>query len=295
MEQTRAHRFHLVSYATSQFRHRQWFLGASARANHVVTSVTAWTPRMLVDAGFLEQAPGISISERGSGYWAWKPFIIRDALNRIPEGEFVLYCDVGRKYPYLLLNESLNPFVDWMHQQGQDVLPGVQIPWSGSMEKWTKRAAFTGTEVDGSEALAAIPIQASFSLWRSGPTARSFVDEWMTWCFKRNLVSDDHCPSNDTESSVFVGHRHDQSLLTLKALKEGMIGLDIGTEAPAFNDRDPNEILRLLTGHQQKTGLIGRALCSGAFLTEAAERLARKFFKFGVYYEKVESLDSGSR
>lgn len=61
-------RIHLVTYATPRFRLRQWILGASARLNGVVDTVTSWTPEMLLKAGFEERCKEITRSECGSVY-----------------------------------------------------------------------------------------------------------------------------------------------------------------------------------------------------------------------------------
>jgi hypothetical protein len=77
-------RVHLVTYATPRFRHREWILGLSARLAGVADTVTAWTPKRLLGAGFEQRCQGIALSERGSGFWAWKPFIIAAKLREVP-------------------------------------------------------------------------------------------------------------------------------------------------------------------------------------------------------------------
>jgi hypothetical protein len=123
-------RIHLVTYATPRFRLRQWILGASARLNGVVDTVTSWSPKMLLEAGFEERCRNISLSERGSGFWAWKPFIIQRKLAEIPAGDLVLYCDVGRSYPFKMLEKPLTPYLRWMEEKGQDLMPGYERNWA---------------------------------------------------------------------------------------------------------------------------------------------------------------------
>ena len=96
-------RIHLVTFASPRFKLRQVILGWSAKFNHVVDTVTHWDPAKLVAAGFGERCSGINLQERGSGYWAWKPFIIQHALEGLDDGDIVFYCDVGRRYPFKTL------------------------------------------------------------------------------------------------------------------------------------------------------------------------------------------------
>lgn len=282
-------RIHLVSYATRIFRHRQWFLGASAKVNHIVDEVTHWSPRKLIRSGFNSAVPELSLSERGSGFWSWKPFIILETLTRIPDGDLVIYCDVGRKYPYLMLSQKLTPFERWMESNEQEFLPGVYIPWLGRSELWTKREAFIRTGFFNQDALQSIPIQASFSLWRNGPATRDFVSEWLSWCSQRNLISDDPGNGNEPESSEFIGHRHDQSLLTLCCQKYGIKALSIGGKAPKFNERDPNQVLHHMAGSIDSYTIAGKFLNGLARVAQRIEKTTRSCFRVGRYYEPMPS------
>jgi hypothetical protein len=107
-------KIHLVSYATPQYRHWQIILGLSARLNGVVDAVDSWSLGKLKKVGFEKIIPEIRLNERGSGFWSWKPFIIQKRLNEIPDGDVVLYCDVGRIYPFKLLDRSIAPCLRWM-------------------------------------------------------------------------------------------------------------------------------------------------------------------------------------
>ena len=277
-------RFHLTSYATAKYRHRQIFLTASALANNVVATAVSWNPGKLIAAGFTKLAPDISLSERGSGYWAWKPLVILRALESVPEGDTVLYCDAGRKYPYILLDTPLDPFVSWIEENRQDIMPGISIPWNGPMSVWTKNDAFAGTWVDGESIRNASPIQASFSLWRNTADTKEFVREWLSWCIQRQLVSDDPSVIVKTEAREFKAHRHDQSLLNLCCHKHGIKGIDIGASQPRYNERDPSHILKHVFGAEARTTARGKAIALAAKPIQAIEQTLRERITFGKKY-----------
>jgi hypothetical protein len=241
-------RIHLVSYATPQFRHRQIILGLSARLNGVVDTSTAWTTNKLKSEGFAERVPGIGLDERGSGFWSWKPFIIQKHLNELPEGDVVLYCDVGRIYPFKLLDQSIKPFVDWMYSRDQEIMPGIEIPWDGPISRWTKRDALLALNMDRQEILTATPIQASFSIWRAGSKSRDFAAQWMELCSQRKLISDDPSVCKLGEHPGFQENRHDQALLSLLCMKEGLQGLSLGEIRPSLDSRNPSEVSRMVFG-----------------------------------------------
>ena len=273
---------HLVTYATPRFRLRQWILGASARLNGVVDTVTSWTPGMLLKAGFEDRCKDIKLSERGSGFWAWKPFVIDAKLREIPEGDLVLYCDVGRLYPFKLLDQPVTPFVRWMEARCQDMMPGVEIPWDGPNSNWTKREALAAFEMDRHEIHQATPIQASFSLWRASPDSRSLVAQWLQSCSRRPLVSDDSSHGNLPELPDFRSHRHDQALLSLCCLARGVAGLRMGTEKPEIDFRNPSEVSRLCFGRAPgKPTLLGKLLRAGIWPLEQIEQRLRRNVTFG--------------
>lgn len=231
-------------------------------------------------------APDISLAERGSGFWAWKPFIILKALESIAEGETVLYCDAGRKYPYILIDTPLDPFLSWMEEQKQSIMPGVCIPWNGPMSVWTKHDAFAGSGVDGESIRRAAPIQASFSLWRNKETTREFVREWLSCCVQRQLISDDPSVCVQTEAPDFKAHRHDQSLLNLCCHKHGIKGIEIGTREPTWNERDPSHVLQHVFGADSRTTTLGKAIALVARPIQAVEQTLRERITFGKRYEE---------
>jgi hypothetical protein len=239
-------KIHLISYATPQFRHRQIILDLSARVNRVAHTVTAWSPQKLRGAGFEKAVSGIRLNERGSGFWSWKPFIIQKRLHEVPEGDVVLYCDVGRIYPFKLLDQSIEPFVKWMQSHGQEIMPGIEIPWDGPISQWTKRDALLALDMDREEILAGTPIQASFSIWRAGSKSRDFLSKWMELCSQRKLISDDPSMCNLGEHPGFQENRHDQALLSLLCIKEGVSGLFIGKQRPCIDIRNPSQVSRMV-------------------------------------------------
>jgi hypothetical protein len=271
---------HLVTFATPRFSHRQLFLGWSALANKVVDSVTHWTPKKLLAAGFENRCPAIRLSERGSGYYSWKPYIIQKKLEETPEGDIVFYCDVGRTFPYKLLSGSLQFFLDWMKTHEQTVMPGIKIPWCGPMSMWTKRDAFVSMSMDTPSVHATAPIQASFSIWINGLDSKEIVADWMNLSAQRQLISDDPSVLGLPELSGYKEHRHDQSLLSLVCLKHFIEGMDLGLDIPSRDAKNPSNVTKLLSGKTANSTTEGRLVEGLASVVERLEWTARKWIKF---------------
>jgi hypothetical protein len=273
---------HLVTYATPRFRLRQLILGWSARVNRVADTVTHWTPEKLLSAGFELRCKDVKLAERGSGFWAWKPFIIEAKLRDVSEGDLVFYCDVGRLYPFKLLSQPVHPYLQWMDEQDQDVMPGIEIPWDGPNLSWIKRECLVAMGMDCPSVHFASPIQASFSLWRASERSRQFAARWMNACAQRALVSDDPSGMGLSELPGFRGHRHDQALLTLCCIADGIHGLGIGIERPDIDSRHPSAVSRMRFG--KKPGypsVFGRILRGGIWPFERVEQKLRGKVRFG--------------
>ena len=274
-------RIHLVTYATPRFYLRQAVLGLSARLNGVVDTVTAWNPKSLLRAGISKDMPEIDLAARGSGFWAWKPYIIHRKLNEVPDGDVVFYCDVGRRYPFKTLEHSTTPYLEWMRKECQDVMPGIHIPWKGPMSMWTKRAAFHAVDLDNEATYHCAPIQASFSLWIAGAKGRRLCAHWLRLCSQVELINDDPSPQPLKELPDYFENRHDQSLLSLCCRNAGIKGIDVGTTMPEIDTQHPDEILDLLGHQRHEITPAGKMLKKFAAGLAGAERLMRRRLKFG--------------
>lgn len=262
----------LVSFATARLRFRQGALHCSARRSGAVDRSEKWSIKRLRVNGFDELCPGIDLSERGVGYWVWKPFIIAKTLDRMRDGEVLVYCDVGRHYPWKQIDRRLEVLVDWMDARKTDIFPGVCIPWHGPMAWWTKRSAFIDTGSDTCFHHKTIPVQASFSLWRKSPSSLRMAREWLELCRNRSLVSDEIARGGPPELPGFKEHRHDQSLWTILCAREGLEGFDVGENVPPYDEKNPAEIARILGAPRSELPLW---LKLGITMASNAERLLR--------------------
>ena len=44
-----------------------------------------------------ERSTFLTLNPKGLGLWAWKPYIISQALQRIPEGDILVYLDASAR------------------------------------------------------------------------------------------------------------------------------------------------------------------------------------------------------
>ena len=213
---------------------------------------------------------------------AWKPFIILRKLAEVPVGDIVFYCDVGRSYPFNMLEQPVMPYLRWMAENGQDLMPGVEIPWNGPNSSWTKRETLVTLAMNFPEVHFESPVQASFSIWRSSPGSSRFVSRWMDWCSQRHLISDDPSRVGFDELPGFCGHRHDQALLSLCCIAEGVVGLKLSEKEPGIDTRHPSKVPLMCFGN----GAAGSPLAGGLLKVAVRpvwhlEKWMRSKVKFG--------------
>lgn len=150
-------------------------------------------------------------SEHGVAYWTWKPFIINEEIQRLPDNSILIYCDAGVKWI-----DSPNHVIERMDQ---DIfLFGNE--WQHA--HWCKRDI-----VD--EIVGCLPweafgkqVQASVIFLRVNDHTRAFVKEWLDWClFEGGRLVDDS-PSRAPNHPEFRENRYDQAILTTLAYRDGI-------------------------------------------------------------------------
>lgn len=217
---------HLVCFAAGAAVHfrNQANLVASAR-RHGVTRVFAGNAASLAPEFAASHAAVLAAGE-GAGYWLWKPRIILDTLDRVPEEDLVIYADSGAD-----LRGPLDALV--RTAQGRD---GVLF-WN-DYPNWmhVKRDAFVLTGTDTEPYHHARQLDAAFLVFRNRARVRTFVRRWLEHCSDPRQLTDQPNTCGRPDLPGFLVHRHDQALLTLLFLRE-RAGLDFKTVARRVKHR----------------------------------------------------------
>ncbi|WP_176085163.1 hypothetical protein [Martelella sp. HB161492] len=205
----------VVSYATENFSQAAALLKKSSK-HFGVHDVRVYGPGDAVIADLRRAQPEIMAQPRGAGYWLWKPFIIADVLSKVPDQEFVLYLDSAMTFvgDPSCLTRALG---------SDDICLFQQYPaFSARMSMWTKRDCFVALDADTEEYWSSVQLAASFQLYRAGARAREFVSALGVACCDRRALTDESNQLGKPNLPDFVDHRHDQSVLTILAQREGV-------------------------------------------------------------------------
>ena len=142
-----------------EIEQRQKKLSKSALSNGEVDYVHEWTLEKLKKTKFYSENKTLLDQLKGCGYWAWKPYIILQALSKAEPGDYVIYCDVGRPVNAAefdhgnIIQTSLRPLAEWAERH-QGMLPGVYLPNHGAAQAWIKRDCFKVMNCDSEKLLA---------------------------------------------------------------------------------------------------------------------------------------------
>ena len=90
---------YLLNYADDRFDHKggvfkknQEALNASARAQGI-ENIVSWTWEKLCSTNFYQEHSNLLNKNRFENGNAWKPYIVLDLLEKIREGDIILYHD----------------------------------------------------------------------------------------------------------------------------------------------------------------------------------------------------------
>ncbi len=151
--------------------------------------------------------------KRGFGWYAWKPFIIMDALDRFAApGDVVLYVDA-----------DTYPVQDLQGIYSHAAIDGMMLFRAGAHlnYKWCKRDAFIimGQDISLYHNTALPAGVARFMLFKKGPwIVKQFLAEWLTYCINPLATTFDRSMLGE-EVDGFIEHRTEQAIMTLLAYK----------------------------------------------------------------------------
>jgi len=170
-------------------------------------------------------APVKPSSERGHGFWKWKPQVIlaimegdgSPFLKPLNDGDILIYADAGVEFI-----EPVSIVVDRMDQDiwlfGNETLHRQWCKRDIVEEVWPSSVRFT----DDAWTCFDKQCQASVIFFRVNDYTRAFVKEWLDWClFEGGRLIDDS-PSRLPNHPEFKENRHDQAILTTLAYREGI-------------------------------------------------------------------------
>jgi hypothetical protein len=192
----------VITFASEDYIEMASIQGSSV-ASKGFKSFTIYSPDDL-DSKFVNFNYDTLNYKRGSGYWVWKPYIILQHLQKIREGEPLLYLDCGvlpRRREIFFQNLLSDDGVHLWTVEGEN------------FRDWTEPKVLDRFKNDSSESFKGMAM-AGMILSRNSKEFKEMMEQWLSWCqIPENLRPE--TMQNYLKSGGFHWHRHDQSLLNI--------------------------------------------------------------------------------
>lgn len=232
---------HLLSYGARGNRHdySQYFPTLKKQAvqtgwfDSIITMNRKDLPR-----GYLSKFHQI-LNERGAGYWTWKPWIITDKINSLPDDDILIYCDAQST----INKKATSRFYEYVDMLISSDLGCISFQFTAREEtpdKLWKEKQFTYEQTfdyfkipHDSEHRNTGQIVGNCIILRVNEHAKFICNEWRNTLVQRlDLFTDQHVEENKTRNTYFCDNRHDQSIFSVIRKKHGSIILSDETLFP---------------------------------------------------------------
>jgi hypothetical protein len=205
----------LVNFADKSFRNKQKWSTFSAKFFGKFDRVLEYNFSDIDSDVLILNKESLKYTKKGAGNYFWKSYIIEKALNKINEGDYLMYADSGSFFL-----KSVLPLVKYMETKNKEILC-FRLPL---IEKqWTKRDAFLLMDCDSEKYTDSSQTLATFFLVKKTNKAIDFISEYKKYCFDSRILSDDSNVLGEENYQGFIEHRHDQSVLSLLSKKDSNV------------------------------------------------------------------------
>lgn len=203
----------LVSFAAKyHYVESQRRLVASAAATGDFDTIESWSPDRLRETPFYREHREILDRSRGAGNWAWKPYVIAEALEKRRDGDFIVFSDTGMQAVGDDPLPPVAPLLTWL--DGSERRVAVGVLHGKPQRAWTKRDCFVLMDCDSARYWDADQIQASWIAFMVSPATRRLVAEWLRYAGDPRVVTDIPNQMGLPDLEGFIDHRFDQSILS---------------------------------------------------------------------------------
>lgn len=159
----------------------------------------------------------LETNQRGYGFWLWKPYIIKTFLDKLREGDVLVYADAGctnNPTGSPRFNEYLN-----ILDTNEDNYGIISFQLNLSEIKYSKRLLLETIDATEHMATSGQCIATSIIIKKNSHST-AVIDKWWELAEKYDLINDVRMPH---ENLQFIDHRHDQSIFSVLVKKYGSI------------------------------------------------------------------------
>jgi hypothetical protein len=220
----------VLSFYNNKYKTANTWLANSLRGYGIDRHINISQEEFLT-TDFSRQHKHIALEPTGAGFFLWKPYYILETLQKMSEGDLLLYVDSGHAFeadpaPLFDLCKEQDMLL-FENYQGYFFFSRTGLAFNeyncytevNKCKYWCKADSLRLLGLKGSGAEDAWLTDASIILFRKSARTLQFVKEWLQACTDRRMVSFDRNEDGAGEIPGFQFHIYDQSLLSLLAFK----------------------------------------------------------------------------
>ena len=201
-------KIHLISYGDDKFASQKAFFKETAVASGFFDEITIYSPQD-IDNSFVTRFQTILNTKRGGGYWIWKPYFVKKALDALNDGDILIYCDAG----CMVNSRARKRFNEYVEMLEASKTGSIAFELPHKETEYTKQEIF---DFFGSpaNAIETNQLMATIILFKKCSHATMLVDKWYsTFCEFPMSFLDDYYP--EIQRPEFISNRYDQSMFSM--------------------------------------------------------------------------------
>ena len=201
----------LINYSNQKFRKAQKVNSWSGKNIAKFDKVYEYTEAD-IDKEYRLKYDSIFSVSRGGGLWLWKPYIIKDALQKLNDGDILFYCDSGACFCRNIKKQFLNMKED------------IWVSDISLLEKqFSKADAFVVMDCMDREFWETNQIQSTVLVIRKNRITEKLIDEWQKYCEDERVVSLNPNVMGVDNDVTYIANREDQTALSLLCKKWNIV------------------------------------------------------------------------
>jgi hypothetical protein len=187
-------------------------LQREAAASEYFATITTYTQENL--PATTDEWRFIRENHRGYGYWIWKSILLEDMMEKIPEGDILIYADAGcgiRSTP-----EAKRRMQLWIDLATQHPSHRVGFQLRHMAYVWTKMDIFQEFQSDMDPTVTNTgQHMGGIQIYQNLPANREFIRQYRSILARHNYRLVDDSPSLVSNFPGFKENRHDQAILSI--------------------------------------------------------------------------------
>ena len=207
-----------VSYADNAMSYSLKRIGKQAEQLEIFDRILLYTPETLPE--YIKSSTLLQY-KRGGGYWAWKPAIIWETLQKFGDGALIIYADAGCS---VFESEDWNYYFGLLKEYNticfeyKDNMPEWEIygQTSTKIKYWSKKSALNYFR----EVLKDDHYEEKYNKILAGlifckGKNNQFIKGWLDLVINHpELIMDPTEKELETENPELAFHKHDQAIIT---------------------------------------------------------------------------------